>query len=37
MTGEDVPNPVSKRLEAAALPDLNRIKNMIYKAAKKQF
>jgi 2-oxoisovalerate dehydrogenase E1 component len=37
VAGEDVPNPVSKRLEAAALPDLNRIKNIISRAAQKQF
>ncbi|MFA5863177.1 MAG: thiamine pyrophosphate-dependent enzyme [Phycisphaerae bacterium] len=37
LAGQDIPNPVSRKLETAALPDLESINNLIYRAAKKQF
>lgn len=35
--GADVPNPVSKILERAAVPDLAKVKEIIYQAAKRMF
>jgi len=37
LTGKDVPNPVSRKLEAAAIPDLDSVKTVIRKAAQRKF
>ena len=35
ISGLDIPNPVSKKLERAAVPSLDEIQQTIYKAAKR--
>jgi len=37
VAGADVPNPVSRKMEAVAIPDLERVKETLCRAAKKQF
>lgn len=37
LAGADVPNPVSKILERSAIPDLAKVKEVIYQAAKHMF
>ncbi len=36
LSGRDIPNPVSKKLEKASTPSLDEIQQMIFKAAKRQ-
>ena len=36
ISGLDIPNPVSKKLEQAAVPSLEQIQKTIFKAAKRQ-
>lgn len=37
ITGADIPNPVSKRLEEAALPNVSSVKNTIRRAAQRAY